>query len=107
MPCCGRTPFEVPRIDKMTTDSKLVSCTLLHPDWTECDWHGVWVTDIRSPGSYGRIAYLSMAEGIDVPQPHFWVRWVYNPPDPTKRDSASLVDVEHLKLLPVAPEPWF
>lgn len=26
MPCCGRTPFEVPRTDRMTVDSKLVSC---------------------------------------------------------------------------------
>lgn len=26
MPCCGRTPFEVPRSDRMTVDSRLVTC---------------------------------------------------------------------------------
>ncbi len=71
-------------------------------NWTECDWHGVWVTDIRSPGSYGRIAFRENP----VREVRFWVRWNSNPPD-IKRGSASLVDVEHLKLLPVKPEPWF
>ena len=27
MPCCGRTPFEVPRGDRMTGDPALVTCT--------------------------------------------------------------------------------
>lgn len=27
MPCCGRTPFEVPRTDRMTSDPALVTCT--------------------------------------------------------------------------------
>lgn len=26
MPCCGRTPFEVPRTDRMTTDADAVTC---------------------------------------------------------------------------------
>ena len=26
MPCCGRTPFEVPMTDRMTVDAKLVTC---------------------------------------------------------------------------------
>lgn len=26
MPCCGRTPFEVPRTDRMTLDSDSVTC---------------------------------------------------------------------------------
>ncbi len=26
MPCCGLTPFEVPRTDRMTLDPKLVTC---------------------------------------------------------------------------------
>ncbi len=26
MPCCGRTPFEVPRTDRITTDTDLVTC---------------------------------------------------------------------------------
>lgn len=26
MPCCGRTPFEVSRDDRMTTDLSLVTC---------------------------------------------------------------------------------
>lgn len=26
MPCCGRTPFEVPRDDRMTLDESLVTC---------------------------------------------------------------------------------
>lgn len=26
MPCCGRTPFEVPLTDKMTEDARLVTC---------------------------------------------------------------------------------
>lgn len=26
MPCCGRTPFEVPATDRMTLDPKLVTC---------------------------------------------------------------------------------
>jgi hypothetical protein len=26
MPCCGRTPFEVPRTDRMTLDPSLVTC---------------------------------------------------------------------------------
>ena len=25
-PCCGRTPFELPRTDRMTLDSALVTC---------------------------------------------------------------------------------
>jgi hypothetical protein len=25
-PCCGRTPFELPRTDRMSTDSALVTC---------------------------------------------------------------------------------
>ncbi len=75
-------------------------------DWTTCDWHGVWVTDTRSKGSYGKIAYRNMDPETDTLLGMFWVRWFYNPPD-DKRGSASLVDVEHLKLLPVAPEPWF
>ncbi len=70
-------------------------------DWTTCDWHGVWVTDIRSPGSYGRIAYRD-----PLFRDQFWIRWASNPPD-IKRESANLVGVENLKLLPVAPEPWF
>lgn len=27
MPCCGRTPFEVPTWDRMTLDAALVTCT--------------------------------------------------------------------------------
>ena len=27
MPCCGLTPFEVPRGDRMTGDPALVTCT--------------------------------------------------------------------------------
>lgn len=26
MPCCGRTPFEVPRYHRMTTDPLFVTC---------------------------------------------------------------------------------
>lgn len=26
MPCCGRTPFEVPRKHRMTLDDRLVTC---------------------------------------------------------------------------------
>jgi len=26
-PCCGRTPFDLPRTDRMTLDSSLVTCT--------------------------------------------------------------------------------
>lgn len=26
MPCCGRTPFEVPRWHRMTLDKELVTC---------------------------------------------------------------------------------
>lgn len=26
MPCCGRTPFEVPRTDRMTVQGELVTC---------------------------------------------------------------------------------
>ncbi len=27
MPCCGLTPFEVPRTDRMTLAAELVTCT--------------------------------------------------------------------------------
>lgn len=27
MPCCGRTPFEVPRTDRMTEQDALVNCS--------------------------------------------------------------------------------
>lgn len=27
MPCCGRTPFEVPRLDRMTSKPDLVTCS--------------------------------------------------------------------------------
>lgn len=26
MPCCGRTPFEIPRTDRLTTDKGAVTC---------------------------------------------------------------------------------
>jgi hypothetical protein len=26
MPCCGRTPFEVPRSDRLTSDTSLTTC---------------------------------------------------------------------------------
>lgn len=29
MPCCNRTPFEVPRTDRMTLDRSLVTCHVL------------------------------------------------------------------------------
>ena len=67
----------------------------------ECDWHGVWVSDINMKGSYGRIANRD-----DMFYDMFWVRWVrYAPGD--KRESAAVHDVLRLKLLPVTPEPWF
>ncbi len=78
-------------------------------NWTTCDWHGVWVTDIRSKGSYGKVAYRYFQDDDEDEErygPQFWVRWFYNPPD-DKRGSASLVGAEHLNLLPVKPEPWF
>ena len=31
MPCCGRTPFEVPRTDRMTVDLSLVTCQPCNP----------------------------------------------------------------------------
>jgi hypothetical protein len=31
MPCCGLTPFEVPRTDRMTLDPALVTCSPLTP----------------------------------------------------------------------------
>jgi len=63
--------------------------------------HGVWVTSTHFKGSYGRIAFRE-------DQTHFWVRWTNNGHGNAKlKKSASLVDVEHLKLLPVEPEPWF
>jgi hypothetical protein len=79
------------------------------PDWTTCDWHGVWVTDRRSNGSYGKIAYRYFERDDEDEEhygPQFWVRWFSNPPD-IKRGSASLVRAEHLKLLAVTPQPWF
>lgn len=47
MPCCGRTPFEVPRIDGLTTESYLVTCGEL----TDEDWR-IWrmIHEIRSTG---------------------------------------------------------
>ena len=75
----------------------------------ECNWHGVWVSDITAPGSYGRIAYRYYHDDDEDEErygPQFWVRWnVYAKGD--KRDSAALHDVKSLKLLPVEPEPWF
>lgn len=32
MPCCGKTPFEVPRTDRMTLDRTQVTC---HPGDTQ------------------------------------------------------------------------
>jgi hypothetical protein len=29
MPCCNRSPFEVPRTDRMTVDRSLVTCRKL------------------------------------------------------------------------------
>jgi hypothetical protein len=26
MPCCGKTPFEVPRTDRITLDPELITC---------------------------------------------------------------------------------
>ncbi len=77
---------------------------MVETNWTLCDWHGVWVTDIVTPGSYGRIAYRCYYD--DDEKHSFWVRWVrYAKGD--KRESAGLHDVHSLKLLPVAPEGWF
>lgn len=45
MPCCGLTPFEVPRTDRMTGDLALVTCARI---CTRCaarlvrDEHGGW-----------------------------------------------------------------
>jgi len=61
--------------------------------------HGVWVQDTRFKGSYGRIAWRE-------DDTRFWVRWSYDGTN-NKRESASVVDVEYLKLLSVGPEPWF
>ena len=75
-------------------------------NWNECDWHGVWVSDISSPGSYGRIAHLDYDPDFPQAPIAFWVRWdVYAKGD--KRASASRNDVRSLKLLPVEPEPWY
>jgi hypothetical protein len=39
-PCCGRTPFELPRTDRMTVDSEQVTCSL---PCSECGGSGeVW-----------------------------------------------------------------
>lgn len=38
-PCCGRTPFELPRDDKMTLDPGLVTCRSAvgeHLKWETC-----------------------------------------------------------------------
>lgn len=40
MPCCGRTPFEVPRVDGLTTEQYLVTCgELTDEDWQV--WHAI------------------------------------------------------------------
>jgi hypothetical protein len=30
MPCCNRTPWEIPMTDRMTVDPKLVTCRVAH-----------------------------------------------------------------------------
>jgi len=32
MPCCGRTPFEVPRTDRMAIDGRLVTCQVWYDE---------------------------------------------------------------------------
>lgn len=46
MPCCGRTPFEVPRMDRLTTESYLVTCgELTDEDWQI--WHAIHTVRIN------------------------------------------------------------
>lgn len=46
MPCCGRTPFEVPRVDGLTTEQYLVTCgELTDEDWQV--WHAIHTVRIH------------------------------------------------------------
>lgn len=46
MPCCGRTPFEVPRVDGLTTEQYLVTCgELTDEDWQV--WHAIHTVRIN------------------------------------------------------------
>jgi len=63
--------------------------------------HGVWVSDLRFKGSYGRIAF-------NEDQNRYWISWTNNGHGSAKlQKSASLVDDTDLKILPVTPDPWF
>lgn len=64
--------------------------------------HGVWVSDMRFPGSYGRIAFRETKTS-------YWISWNKARKDASIKlqTAASCVEVEHLKMLPVEPDPWF
>lgn len=64
--------------------------------------HGVWVSDTRFPGSYGRIAFRESED-------QFWVRWnkTSNEAAIKLKTAASCVNVKDLRLLAVQPDPWF
>lgn len=64
--------------------------------------HGVWVTNIHAPGSYGRIAsrHREMA---------FHILWTVSHRDASikLRRSSSLMEAKDLRMLAVEPEPWY
>lgn len=53
MPCCQRTPFEVPRTDRMATDVDLVTCLLVR----QTNW-GVILVLVMIAVAWGEIIYL-------------------------------------------------
>ena len=64
--------------------------------------HGTWVTDERFKGSYGRIAFRDERDAH-----YFWVRWIKHGGKSGGGDSASCEPVTHIRVLSVAPEPWY
>lgn len=55
MPCCNRTPFEVPRTDRMTLERRNVTCHALAPTTTPPRTHG-GDNDSADGGAEGRQA---------------------------------------------------
>ncbi len=62
--------------------------------------HGVWVSDTKFKGSYGRIAYRQNSD-------QYWVRWNRHGGARGTGESASCEYTTDLRMLAVTPDPWY
>jgi hypothetical protein len=70
------------------------------PDLSPNKLHGLWVSDRRDRGSYGRIAYAEQDYTV-------WVLWNKHHGNIKGRQAAGRLPIFDMILLGVQPEPWY